>query len=87
MAVTGDGPRCCFCTVSTAVSGIPPSRPGLASSFRLFIPDLFGFGFSRDVAGHVWPSAVLNHLDQLLDHLPPRASGRHRSVDGWIRRR
>jgi len=45
--------------------------PRLAGSFQLFIPDLFGFGFSpRPPQAIYGPAAVLNHLDQLLDQLP-----------------
>jgi len=45
--------------------------PRLKGSFQLFIPDLFGFGFSpRPPQAIYGPAAVLNHLDQLLDQLP-----------------
>ena len=45
--------------------------PRLKGSFQLFIPDLFGFGFSpRPPQAIFGPAAVLNHLDQLLDQLP-----------------
>ena len=45
--------------------------PRLQGSFQLFIPDLFGFGFSpRPPQATYGPAAVLNHLDQLLDQLP-----------------
>ena len=45
--------------------------PRLKGSFQLFIPDLFGFGFSpRPSQATYGPAAVLNHLDQLLDQLP-----------------
>ena len=45
--------------------------PLLADSFQLFIPDLFGFGFSpRPPQATYGPEAVLNHLDQLLEQLP-----------------
>ena len=45
--------------------------PRLKASFQLFIPDLFGFGFSPRPSQAIYgPGAVLNHLDQLLDHLP-----------------
>ena len=45
--------------------------PRLKGSFQLFIPDLFGFGFSpRPPQASYGPAAVLNHLDQLLDQLP-----------------
>lgn len=45
--------------------------PRLKGSFQLFIPDLFGFGFSpRPPQATYGPAAVLNHLDQLLDQLP-----------------
>lgn len=45
--------------------------PRLTGSFQLFIPDLFGFGFSpRPPQATYGPAAVLNHLDQLLDQLP-----------------
>ena len=45
--------------------------PRLKGSFQLFIPDLFGFGFSpRPPQATYGPAAVLNHLDQLLGQLP-----------------
>jgi len=45
--------------------------PWLAPSFQLFIPDLFGFGFSPRSSGMGYgPDAVLQHLDALLQHLP-----------------
>ena len=45
--------------------------PWLAPSFQLFIPDLFGFGFSPRSSGMVYgPDVVLQHLDALLQHLP-----------------
>ena len=45
--------------------------PRLKGSFQLFIPDLFGFGFSpRPPQAIYGPAAVLNHLDQLLDQMP-----------------
>tara|TARA_B100000674_G_scaffold402142_1_gene348086 strand:+ start:240 stop:1103 length:864 start_codon:yes stop_codon:yes gene_type:complete len=45
--------------------------PLLADSFQLFIPDLFGFGFSpRPPQATYGPEAVLDHLDQLLERLP-----------------
>ena len=49
--------------------------PRLAGSFQLFIPDLFGFGFSpRPQQASYGPVPVLNHLDQLLDQLPTTES-------------
>ena len=49
--------------------------PRLAGSFQLFIPDLFGFGFSpRPQQASYGPAPVLNHLDQLLDQLPTTES-------------
>ena len=44
--------------------------PLLSPHFRLIIPDLFGFGFSPRPNGTDYgPTAVLNHLDQLLKQL------------------
>ena len=48
--------------------------PLLADRFQLFIPDLFGFGFSprpRDLT--YGPEAVLQHLDALIERLPTDA--------------
>ena len=45
--------------------------PLLTSTFQLFIPDLFGFGFSPRPAGSVYgPNAVMCHLDALLQRMP-----------------
>ena len=45
--------------------------PLLADRFQLFIPDLFGFGFSPRPLGLTYgPDAVLRHLDALLERLP-----------------
>ena len=45
--------------------------PLLADRFQLFIPDLFGFGFSpRPLDLTYGPDAVLRHLDALLERLP-----------------
>ena len=44
--------------------------PLLASHVQLFIPDLFGFGFTPRASGMKYgPEAVLRHLDALLLHL------------------
>ena len=44
--------------------------PLLSDHFRLIIPDLFGFGFSPRPAGVTYgPSAILDHLDALLEAL------------------
>ena len=48
--------------------------PLLADRFQLFIPDLFGFGFSPRPRGLTYgPEAVLRHLDALLERLPTDA--------------
>ena len=48
--------------------------PLLADRFQLFIPDLFGFGFSPRPSGTTYgPDAVLRHLDALLELLPSEA--------------
>ena len=72
VAVTGDGsPLLLLHGFDSSFLEFRRLAPRLASSFRLFIPDLFGFGFSpRPLQATYGPSAVLNHLDQLLDHLP-----------------
>lgn len=45
--------------------------PRLADRFQLFIPDLFGFGFSpRPSDVPYGPEPVLQHLEQLLAQLP-----------------
>ena len=45
--------------------------PLLVDRFQLFIPDLFGFGFSPRPLGLTYgPDAVLRHLDALLERLP-----------------
>ena len=50
--------------------------PLLSSGFRLFIPDLFGFGFSPRPAGVSYgPEAVLRHLDALLQRIPVADAG------------
>ena len=44
--------------------------PLLTERFQLFIPDLFGFGFSpRPPQAAYGPEAVLRHLDALVAHL------------------
>ena len=48
--------------------------PLLADRFQLFIPDLFGFGFSpRPLGLDYGPEPVLRHLDALLERLPTDA--------------
>ena len=50
--------------------------PLLSSGFRLFIPDLFGFGFSPRPAGATYgPEAVLRHLEALLQRIPVADAG------------
>lgn len=45
--------------------------PLLKTHFQLFIPDLFGFGFSPRPPGSSYgPEPVLQHLDALLMHVP-----------------
>ena len=45
--------------------------PLLSLQYQLFIPDLFGFGFSpRPLDAVYGPERVLSHLDALLEHLP-----------------
>ena len=45
--------------------------PLLSQHFQLFIPDLFGFGFSpRPLDAIYGPDKVLNHLDAVLEHIP-----------------
>ena len=45
--------------------------PLLSSHFQLFIPDLFGFGFSpRPAQADYGPVAVLRHLELLLQAMP-----------------
>ena len=45
--------------------------PLLVDRFQLFIPDLFGFGFSpRPFDVQYGPEPVLEHLEQVLDQLP-----------------
>ena len=48
--------------------------PLLAGRAQLFIPDLFGFGFSpRQPGAAQGPDAVLSHLDTLLEAIASRA--------------
>ena len=48
--------------------------PLLTRAFQLFIPDLFGFGFSPRPAKTLYgPQAVLRHLDALLQRMPVSA--------------
>lgn len=53
--------------------------PLLAPHHQLFIPDLYGFGFSPRPAGAPYgPTAVLNHLDRLVAAIRARPeSGDH----------
>ena len=45
--------------------------PLLSQHFQLFIPDLFGFGFSpRPLDAIYGPEQVLSHLDAVLEHIP-----------------
>ena len=45
--------------------------PLLSQDFQLFIPDLFGFGFSpRPLDAIYGPAMVLDHLDAVLEHIP-----------------
>ena len=49
--------------------------PLLVDRFQLFIPDLFGFGFSpRPFDVQYGPEPVLEHLEQVLDQLPEESS-------------
>ena len=49
--------------------------PLLSQNFQLFIPDLFGFGFSpRPLDAIYGPAKVLDHLDAVLEHIPKGAS-------------
>ena len=48
--------------------------PLLSQHFQLFIPDLFGFGFSpRPLDAIYGPEQVLCHLDAVLQHIPTGA--------------
>ena len=48
--------------------------PLLSQNFQLFIPDLFGFGFSpRPLDAIYGPTKVLDHLDSVLEHIPKRS--------------
>ena len=48
--------------------------PLLSEHFQLFIPDLFGFGFSpRPLDASFGPEQVLIHLDAVLEHIPKAA--------------
>lgn len=50
--------------------------PLLSERFQLFIPDLFGFGFSpRPMEASYGPDAVLAHLDALLQRMPAQPVG------------
>ena len=50
--------------------------PLLSKRFQLFIPDLFGFGFSpRPLEANYGPEAVLTHLDALLQRMPAQPVG------------
>ena len=50
--------------------------PLLSERFQLFIPDLFGFGFSpRPLDANYGPEAVLTHLDALLQRMPAQPVG------------
>ena len=50
--------------------------PLLRERFQLFIPDLFGFGFSpRPLEVTYGPDAVLTHLDALLQRMPAQPIG------------
>lgn len=49
--------------------------PLLSQRFQLFIPDLFGFGFSpRPLDAIYGPEAVLSHLDALLEQIPDESA-------------
>lgn len=51
--------------------------PLLAPRFRLYIPDLYGFGFSpRPAAGRYNPSAVLEHLAAVLERIEAESSAK-----------
>ena len=50
--------------------------PLLSERFQLFIPDLFGFGFSpRPLNASYGPESVLTHLDALLERMPAQSVG------------
>ena len=49
--------------------------PLLSRHFQLFIPDLFGFGFSPRPPDEAYgPESVLRHLDALLERLPENSA-------------
>ncbi|MCX5931966.1 MAG: alpha/beta fold hydrolase [Cyanobacteria bacterium] len=51
--------------------------PLLARRFRLYIPDLYGFGFSpRPAAGRYNPSGVLEHLTAVLERIEAESSAK-----------
>lgn len=51
--------------------------PLLATHYQLFIPDLYGFGFCpRPTPPHANPSAVLQHLEALVDAIAGRTPER-----------
>jgi pimeloyl-ACP methyl ester carboxylesterase len=51
--------------------------PVLAPRFRLYIPDLYGFGFSpRPAAGRYNPSGVLDHLTAVLERIEAESSAK-----------
>jgi pimeloyl-ACP methyl ester carboxylesterase len=55
--------------------------PLLAGHGQLFIPDLFGFGFTpRPVAGPFTPAGVLAHLELLLAAIAERVEPAHRGL-------
>ena len=72
VAVIGEGPPLLLLHgFDSSFLEVRRLAPRLKGSFQLFIPDLFGFGFSpRPPQVTYGPAAVLNHLDQLLDQLP-----------------
>lgn len=49
--------------------------PLLAPRFRLYIPDLYGFGFSpRPAAGRYEPASVIAHLVAVVEHIQATAA-------------
>ncbi|MFM7676917.1 MAG: alpha/beta fold hydrolase [Synechococcus sp.] len=71
VAVLGEGPPLlCLHGFDSSFLEFRRLAPLLARQHRLYIPDLFGFGFSpRPAGGDYSPAGVLAHLEALLERL------------------
>ncbi len=77
VAVLGEGPPLlCLHGFDSSFLEFRRLAPLLARRHRLYIPDLFGFGFSpRPHGADYSPTGVLNHLEALLDRLTAEGNG------------